>query len=75
MRPKIGLALSGGSGRAIAHIGVLEVLREYNIPIDVITACSSGTMVAGSFACGTLEELKQDWLKWNKGFILNFYVN
>lgn len=71
MRPKIGLALSGGSGRAIAHVGVLEVFREHNIPIDIITACSSGTIVAGSFACGTLEELKKDWLSLNKEFIFS----
>lgn len=71
-RPKIGLAFSGGSGRAIAHIGVLEVLKEYGIPIDVITACSSGVFVAASYACQTLEDLKRDWLSWDKAFILNF---
>ncbi len=69
-RPKIGLALSGGSGRAIAHIGVLEVLEECEIPIDYITACSSGTLIAASFACGTMENLKQDWMKLNKAFFL-----
>lgn len=72
-RPKIGIALSGGSGRSIAHIGVLEVLREQNIPIDYITACSSATMVAASFACGTVEELKRDWLKVDAKFLLNLF--
>lgn len=70
-RPKIGLALSGGSGRAIAHIGVLEVLRENNIPIDYITACSSGALIAASYACGTMEQLKQEWTKLDKKFFLN----
>lgn len=70
-RPTIGLALSGASGRAITHIGLLEVLREHNIPIDYITACSSGTLVAASYACGTMEQLKTDWLKFNKKFILS----
>lgn len=73
-RPKIALALSGASGRAIAHIGVLEVLREHNIPIDYITACSSGAIVAGSFACGTMEQLKQDWFKMDRKFLLNLFT-
>jgi NTE family protein len=57
-RPKIGIALSGASGRAIAHVGVLEVLKENNIPIDYIVGCSSGGLIAVSFAAGTLEFLK-----------------
>lgn len=69
-KPTIGLALSGGSGRAIAHIGVLEVFSEYKIPIDIITACSSGTMVAGSYVSGTMQVLKNDWLSWDKKFVL-----
>lgn len=62
-RPQIGLAISGAFGRAIAHIGVIEILQEHGIPIDYIAACSSGTFVASSFACGTMEELKETWLK------------
>lgn len=69
-KPKIGVALSGGSGRAITHIGVLEVLTEQNIPIDYLTACSSGTIIAASFACGTMSRLKEEWLKFDKGFLL-----
>ena len=69
-RPKIGLALSGASGRAIAHIGVLEVFQEYNIPIDYIAACSSGTIVAASLACGTMEELKKEILHLNTRSLL-----
>jgi predicted acylesterase/phospholipase RssA len=58
-RPKIGIALSGASGRAIAHIAVLEVLRENNIPIDIIVGCSSGALIAASFAVGTMDKLKE----------------
>jgi len=67
-RPKIGIALSGASGRAIAHIGVLEVLRENNIPIDLIVGCSSGALIAASFATGKMELLKQYFYKlsWSK---------
>jgi NTE family protein len=57
-RPKIGVALSGASGRAIAHIGVLEVFKENNIPIDYMVGCSSGAMIAASYAANTMDELK-----------------
>ncbi len=56
--PKIGIALSGASGRAIAHIAVLEVLRENKIPIDIIVGCSSGALIAASYAVGTMDQLK-----------------
>jgi NTE family protein len=59
-RPKVGVALSGASGRAIAHIGVLEVLAEQNIPIDFIVGCSSGALIAASYATGTMNELKKE---------------
>lgn len=58
-RPKIGIALSGASGRAIAHIAVLEVFKEHKIPIDIIIGCSSGAIIAACFAVGTMEVLKK----------------
>lgn len=58
-RPKIGIALSGASGRAIAHIGVLEVFQENHIPIDYMVGCSSGALIAASFATNTLKEMKE----------------
>lgn len=58
-RPKIGVALSGASGRAIAHIGVLEVLKENNIPIDFMVGCSSGALISASFAANTMPILKE----------------
>jgi NTE family protein len=59
-KPKIGIALSGASGRTIAHIGVLEVFKENNIPIDYIVGCSSGALVAASFATNTMHGLKDE---------------
>lgn len=47
---KIGIALSGGGIRGIAHAGVLKALEENNIKIDVIGGTSAGGMVA-SFIC------------------------
>jgi NTE family protein len=52
-RPKIGLALGGGAARGLAHIGVLEVFEENNIPIDMIAGCSMGAVMGAMFACGT----------------------
>ncbi len=55
---KIGLALSGGGARGLAHIGVLRVLEENHIPIDVITGTSIGSIVGGLYASGyTAEEI------------------
>src|SRR2546421_5742330 len=51
-RPRIGLALSGGAGRGIAHVGVLRALTENQIPIDAIAGASAGALAGGSFAAG-----------------------
>ncbi len=47
---KIGLVLSGGGARGFAHIGVLKVLKEHNIPIDYIAGCSAGALVGACYA-------------------------
>ena len=66
-QPRIGLALSGGGARGIAHIGVLKVLEELRVPVHCITGTSMGAIVGAGFASGTtparLEErvLKTDW--------------
>ncbi len=60
-RPRIGLALSGGAARGIAHVGVLRALEENNIPIDAIAGASAGALIGGAYAAGLsipqLEEL------------------
>ncbi len=58
-RKKVGLALSGGFIRATAQIGVLEVLEENHIPIDILAGCSSGSAIAAAYAAGTLPQLKK----------------
>lgn len=52
VRPKIGLALSGGGLRGAAHIGVLKVLLDHRIPIDYIAGTSAGAIIASMYACG-----------------------
>lgn len=49
-RPKIGLALGGGSAKGLAHIGVIKVLEENNIPIDYIAGTSIGALIGGFYA-------------------------
>lgn len=67
-RQKIGLALSGGGARGAAHIGVLKVLEEYNIPIDYVAGTSMGAIVGGLYASGmSIDELEAaitriDWV-------------
>ena len=51
-RKKIGLALSGGGARGFSHVGVLKVLVESGIPIDMIAGTSAGSIVGGCFAAG-----------------------
>jgi NTE family protein len=52
-RPKVGVALGGGFARGIAHIGVLRVLEEHEIPIDFIAGTSVGALIAAAYASGT----------------------
>lgn len=49
---KLGLALSGGGIRGIAHAGVLRALEENNIKVDMIGGTSSGSLVASLYAMG-----------------------
>ncbi|MBI5243990.1 MAG: patatin-like phospholipase family protein [Elusimicrobia bacterium] len=51
-RPKIGLALSGGSVRALAHIGVLRILDDAGFPVDVVSGVSMGAIVGSGYAAG-----------------------
>jgi NTE family protein len=66
-RKKIGLALGGGGARGFAHIGVLRVLEEESVPIDIIVGTSSGALVGASYASGIepdeLEEIIEGYLE------------
>ncbi len=66
-RPRVALVLSGGGARGFAHIGVLRVLREMHVPIDIVVGTSMGGVVGGAYAAGTpldqIEDLARntDW--------------
>ena len=49
---KVGLALGGGAARGLAHIGVLEVLKQERVPINMIAGTSIGGMVGALYAQG-----------------------
>lgn len=51
-RPKIGLVLSGGGARGVAHVGVLKALAELHVPVDYIAGTSMGALVGGLNAGG-----------------------
>ncbi|MCE2541747.1 MAG: patatin-like phospholipase family protein [Acidobacteria bacterium] len=51
-RPRVGLALGGGSARGLAHVGVLEWLEERRIPVDAIAGTSIGALVGAAYASG-----------------------
>jgi len=49
---KVGLALGGGGVRGLAHIGVLNVLEQEGVAIDLITGTSAGALIGGAYAAG-----------------------
>lgn len=51
-RPRIGLVLSGGGARGIAHIGVLRTLERLRVPVDLVVGTSMGAVVGGAYASG-----------------------
>ena len=68
---KVGLVLSGGGAKGLAHIGTLKALEENNIPIDYITGTSMGGIVGAMYAAGyspqqiekiALSDEFQDWV-------------
>ena len=66
-RKRVGVVLSGGGAKGVAHIGALRVLEEAGIPIDCIVGTSMGSIIGGLYAIGydsrRLDSLvrAQDW--------------
>lgn len=59
-RPRLGLALSGGAARGIAHVGVLKVFAEHGISFDCVAGTSAGALVGGALAAGmSTEEIEK----------------
>lgn len=66
-RPRVGLVLSGGSAKGLAHIGVIQALEEVGVSVDVVTGTSMGGLIGGLYASGysgaEIQEIarRQDW--------------
>lgn len=77
---QVGLVLSGGGAKGMAHLGVMQALEENNIPIDYVTGTSIGAIVGGMYAMGyspteILELFKsQEFSYWQTGEIQNNYI-
>ena len=71
-RKKVGLVLSGGGAKGMAHIGAIKIIEEAGIPIDYVVGTSMGSIIGGLYSIGyTPEQMdsmvrKQDW-----GFLLS----
>jgi len=70
-KKKVGLALSGGGARGLAHIGVLKVLHDHRIPVDFVAGTSVGSLIGSLYAGGvnitTLMEISSK-VKWKHFF-------
>ena len=70
-RPRLGLVLSGGGARGAAHVGVLKVLEEMHVPVDLIAGASMGSIVGGLYATGMSPQEMEDALAtmdWDASF-------
>jgi len=74
-RPRVGIALDSGGAKGAAHVGVLDVLIENDIPIDIIAGSSAGAFAGALYATGTLEKFKAiiDSITWRES--LSYYVD
>lgn len=71
-KPRVGLVLSGGGARGFAHIGVIKVLEEEGIDVDVIGGTSMGSIVGGLYAMGySIYEIEKMALTQDWNYILN----
>lgn len=67
-RPVVGLVLSGGGAKGLAHVGVLRVLEEIQVPVDMVVGTSAGAAVGALYAqglsVGEIEDrlLDLDWV-------------
>ncbi|MCM1370076.1 MAG: patatin-like phospholipase family protein [Candidatus Amulumruptor caecigallinarius] len=72
---KVGLVLSGGGAKGIAHVGVIKALEDNDIPIDYVAGTSMGAIVGSLYSCGwTPEQMlnlftSKEFLGWSMGAI------
>lgn len=78
---QVGLVLSGGGAKGLAHIGMIQALEDNGIPIDYVTGTSIGAIIGGLYAMGyspsdMMELFKSPvFVNWMNGTIETEYVN
>lgn len=74
-REKVGLVLSGGGAKGIAHVGIIKALEDNDIPIDYVAGTSMGAIVGSLYSCGWSPErmlkmfTSKDFSNWSTGTI------
>jgi NTE family protein len=66
---RIGIALSGGAARGMAHVGVLSVLHEAGVPIEYVAGCSAGAILGALFCAGmSIEQIRvlSSYMSWRR---------
>ncbi len=78
---RVGVVLSGGGAKGVAHIGMLQALEENGIPIDYIAGTSMGAIVGGFYAMGyspadLLNLVRSpEFIKWMNGTVEEGYID
>ncbi|MFA5126830.1 MAG: patatin-like phospholipase family protein [Patescibacteria group bacterium] len=73
---KIGLVLSGGGTRGLAHIGALKILQALGIKFDYVAGCSIGAIIGAFYAAGKSAKEMEDFILLNKVYkLLNFSLS
>ncbi len=60
-RPKVGLVLSAGSLRGVAHVGVIQVLEDAGFPIDSVAGTSMGAVIGSMYAAGMTAKMLREF--------------
>jgi NTE family protein len=72
----VGLALSAGGSRGIAHIGVIKCLVEHDIPIDIVSGTSAGALIGGLYAStGDILEVENIFKNLNKREVIGLFTD
>ncbi|MDE5848181.1 MAG: patatin-like phospholipase family protein, partial [Muribaculaceae bacterium] len=72
---KVGLVLSGGGAKGVAHVGVIKALEDNDIPIDYVAGTSMGSIVGSLYSCGWTPDsmlnmmTSPDFLMWSMGIV------
>lgn len=72
-QPSVGVALSGGGAAAMAHVGILEVLLEAGLRVDVVAGTSFGAVVGAAFAADALSRFRDIMCTLTRGRVLRLF--